>query len=285
MWHHRHLYVVFRSIPKNKTARSDEESWVYSVLCNSLLRFSWSFIKINQRAARPKEQPRAPQSSAAAESVISLYKIIRGNIELWATDCVRIQWIIHCWRSIAYKPVPDQKWIKAEHVGLPNVGKSVGWSENKGNCENNPAHCLSESLWREGKKWEYEMFSCFKLLKRHSKNSNNILWELYNRLLFALGRIEIPALLIMSNSRCQSWMSNEQWEDGTDESATRRLFVFRPGDCVKTHKLQNQSASSCPAQCRFIYAHYTTWHVLPTYVITWLVSLKSNVEPLMNLYG
>lgn len=133
--------------------------------------------------------------------------------------------------------------------------------------------------WR----WEYEMFSCIKLLKRCSKNSNNILRGLYNRLLFALGRIEIPALLIMSNSRCQSWMSNEQWEDGTDESATRRLFVFRPGDCVKTHKLQNQSASSCVAQCRFIYAHYTTWHVLPVYVITWLVSLKFNVEPLMNL--
>lgn len=86
-------------------------------------------------------------------------------------------------------------------------------------------------------------------------DSNNILWVLYNWQLLALGRLWIPTLLIMTNTRCQSWMSDEHWEDGPDECAMRGLFVFWPGNCVKTHNLQNPSETICPTDYMFIKAH------------------------------
>lgn len=89
-WNWRHLYAVCRSIPKNKTAHSDGESWIYSDQCNSLNPCSCPFIIINQRAAGPKEQFRALQSYAIAESVISLRKIIYGIIGPWGTLCVKM---------------------------------------------------------------------------------------------------------------------------------------------------------------------------------------------------
>lgn len=46
--------------------------------------------------------------------------------------------------------------------------------------------------------------------------------------------------------------------DGTDECAMRGLFVFWPGNCVKTHKLQNPS--SCPTDYMFIKVHQTCGH-------------------------
>lgn len=75
-WNLRRLCGVYKPIPKNKTARSDGESWIYSGQCNLLNCCSCPFIIINQRAARPKEQFRELQSYAIAESVISLRKII-----------------------------------------------------------------------------------------------------------------------------------------------------------------------------------------------------------------
>lgn len=55
---------------------ADGESWIYPGWSNLLNCCSCPFIIINQRAAGPKEQFRALQSYAIAESVISLRKII-----------------------------------------------------------------------------------------------------------------------------------------------------------------------------------------------------------------
>lgn len=112
--------------------------------------------------------------------------------------------------------------------------------------------CKTTSIYRE---WQYETFTSTKKIKKDFHDSNNILRVLYNWQLLALGRLWISTLLIMSNTRCQSWMSDEQWEDGTDECAMRGLFVFWPGNCVKTHNLQNPSEASCPTDYMFIKAH------------------------------
>lgn len=58
-WNWRRLFAVHQSIPKNETAHSDGESWIYSGQCNSLNCCSCPFIIINQKAAGPKEQFRA----------------------------------------------------------------------------------------------------------------------------------------------------------------------------------------------------------------------------------
>lgn len=59
----RCLNPVYWSIANNKAAHSDEECKIGSYLCNLLNCCSCPFIIINQRAAGPKEQFRALQSS------------------------------------------------------------------------------------------------------------------------------------------------------------------------------------------------------------------------------
>lgn len=68
--------LCYQSIPTNKTACSDGESWIYFAWCNSLNCCLCPFIIINHRAVEPKEQFRALQSYAIAESIINLRKII-----------------------------------------------------------------------------------------------------------------------------------------------------------------------------------------------------------------
>ena len=95
--------------------------------------------------------------------------------------------------------------------------------------------------------------------RRHTslRESHHILRVLYNWRVCALGRLWIPTLLIMSNTRCQSWMSDEQWEDGADECAMRGLFVFlagelcqdsQPSNSVRERAVQQATCSSESAE-------------------------------------
>lgn len=63
-----------------------------------------------------------------------------------------------------------------------------------------------------------------------------------------VGRLWISTLLIMNNSRCQSWMSDEQWAGGIDECAMKGLFIFSANESCQDWEdnLWNPSGWRCP---------------------------------------
>lgn len=68
----------------------------------------------------------------------------------------------------------------------------------------------------------------------------------YHQHRLAVGRLWILTLLIMNNTRCQSWMSDEEFAEGKDECAMRGLFVVQPMNRVRTCNLQNPSGTRRP---------------------------------------